>query len=78
MTTRLTGMATDFLPFRMGNDGAAGIPVNLHGAATAYLWERVLRRDWWLHVIGKLLHLETRTDIDPITGEAPLIYRAQL
>ena len=70
MTTRLAGKATHFLPFNMGNDGAAGNPVNQHGAATAYLWERVLQRDSWLHIIGKLVHLETRTDIDPITGEA--------
>lgn len=70
MTTRLAGKATHFLPFNMGNDGAAGNPVNPGGAATSYLWERVLQRDSWLHIIGKLLHLETRTDIDPITGEA--------
>jgi type I restriction enzyme R subunit len=70
MTTRLAGKATHFLPFNMGNDGAAGNPINPGGAATSYLWERVLQRDSWLHIIGKLLHLETRTDIDPITGEA--------
>lgn len=70
MTTRLAGKATHFLPFNVGNDGAAGNPVNPRGAATSYLWERVLQRDSWLHIIGKLLHLETRTDIDPITGEA--------
>ena len=70
MTTRLPGKATHFLPFNRGNDGAAGNPVNPHGAATSYLWEQVLQRDAWLHIIGKLLHLETRTDIDPITGEA--------
>ena len=38
--------------------------------STSYLWERVLQRDSWLHIIGKLLHLETKTDVDPITGEA--------
>ncbi|MDP3967206.1 MAG: type I restriction endonuclease [Nocardioides sp.] len=70
MTTRLAGKATHFLPFNTGNDGGSGNPVNPHGAATSYLWERVLQRDAWLHILGKLLHLETRTDIDPITGEA--------
>ncbi len=70
MTTRLQGRATNFLPFNIGNDGAAGNPVNPHGAATSYLWERVLQRDAWLHIIGKLLHIETRTDIDPISAEA--------
>lgn len=70
MTTRLAGKATHFLPFNTGADGGAGNPVNPAGAATSYLWERVLQRDSWLHIIGKLLHLETRTDIDPISGEA--------
>ena len=70
MTTRLAGKQTHFLPFNMGDDGAAGNPVNPAGAATSYLWERVLDRDSWLHIIGKLLHLETRTDIDPISGDA--------
>jgi type I restriction enzyme R subunit len=70
MTTRLAGSATHFLPFNTGYGGGAGNPPNPRGSATAYLWERVLQRDAWLHVIGKLLHVETRTDIDPITGEA--------
>lgn len=70
MTTRLAGKDTHFLPLNMGDDGGAGNPVNLDGAATSYLWERVLQRDAWLHIVGKLLHLETRTDIDPISGEA--------
>ncbi len=70
MTTRLEGKQTHFLPFNQGNDRAAGNPVNPNGAATSYLWERVLQRESWLHVLGKLLHLETRTRIDPISGEA--------
>jgi type I restriction enzyme, R subunit len=70
MTTRLAGTDTHFLPFNTGNDGAAGNPVNPHGAATSYLWERILDCDAWLHIVGKLLHVETKTDIDPITGAA--------
>lgn len=70
MTTRLAGKNTHFLPFNRGNNGAAGNPVNPHGAASSYLWEQVLQRDSWLHIIGKLLHIETKTDIDPISGEA--------
>lgn len=70
MTTRLAGKATHFLPFNIGADGAAGNPVNPAGAATSYLWERVLQRDSWLHILGRLLHLETTTDVDPISGEA--------
>lgn len=70
MTTRLAGEGTHFLPFNTGNDGAAGNPVNPNGAASSYLWERILDRDAWLHIVGKLLHVETKTDIDPITGAA--------
>lgn len=70
MTTRLAGKDTFFLSFNMGDDAGSGNPVNPGGAATSYLWERVLQRDSWLHIIGKLLHLETKTDIDPISGEA--------
>ena len=45
MTTRLAGPKTVYLPFNLGNDGAAGNPPNPHGHRTAYLWERVLQRD---------------------------------
>lgn len=70
MTTRLQGKATHFLPFNRGDDGTAGNPVNPDGAATAYLWEQVLQRDAWLQIFGRLLHVETRTSIDPISGAA--------
>lgn len=69
MTTRLAGPQTHFLPFDRGNDMASGNPVNPDGAATSYLWERVLQRDAWLNILGRLLHLEHSTHVDPITGE---------
>lgn len=68
MTTRLAGRATHFLPFDRGADGRSGNPVNPGGAASEYLWTEVLQRDAWLHILGKLLHLEKRTETDPITG----------
>lgn len=69
MTTRLAGASTRFLPFNLGNDQGAGNPVNPGGAASSYLWERVLQRDAWLNIIGRLLHIEKRVSTDPITGE---------
>ena len=69
MTTRLAGRATHFLPFNRGSDGGAGNPANPEGSASSYLWERVLQRDAFLHIIGRLLHIEKRTTTDPITGE---------
>lgn len=68
MTTRLAGKDTKFLPFNLGRDEGAGNPPNPGGAASSYLWERVLQRDAFLHVLGRLLHLETTERIDPITG----------
>ena len=69
MTTRLAGKDTFFLPFNLGNDGAAGNPVNPNGAASSYLWERVLDRDAWLEILGRFMHLSNETSVDPITGE---------
>ncbi|TPX04189.1 type I restriction endonuclease subunit R, partial [Schumannella luteola] len=68
MTTRLAGAATHFLPFDRGDAGRSGNPTVPGKAASAYLWEQVLQRDAWLHIVGKLLHLEKKTSTDPITG----------
>lgn len=59
MTTRLAGAKTKFLPFNLGNNGAAGNPPNPKGCRTAYLWETVLRRDNWLDIVGRFLHTST-------------------
>jgi len=58
MTTKLTGMATTFLPFDLGDDGGAGNPLNPGGFATEYLWRQVWRRDSWLEIIGRYLVAE--------------------
>jgi type I restriction enzyme, R subunit len=56
MVTRLTGPATVFLPFNLGNEGAAGNPVNPAGGhRTAYLWEQVWARESWLEILGRYL-----------------------
>ena len=55
MTTKLTGLATDFLPFDMGDNGAAGNPLNPAGYRTSYLWEQVWDRDGWLEFLGRYL-----------------------
>jgi type I restriction enzyme R subunit len=55
MTTRLEGPHTQFLPFNLGNGGAAGNPVNQSGHHTAYLWERVWARESWLEILGRYL-----------------------
>lgn len=56
MVTRLAGEATEFLPFNLGNEGAAGNPVNAAGGhRTAYLWEQVWARESWLEILGRYL-----------------------
>jgi len=55
MTTRLQGVATRFLPFNQGDDGAAGNPPNEQGHRTAYLWEQVWERESWLEIIGRYM-----------------------
>ena len=56
MVTQLVGPATVFLPFNLGNEGAAGNPVNPAGGhRTAYLWEQVWARESWLEILGRYL-----------------------
>jgi type I restriction enzyme R subunit len=71
MTTKLAGDKTHFLPFNRGStDGGAGNPPAADGrSATAYLWEEVFQPDNWLAIIGRFMHLDTKTSRDPISGE---------
>jgi type I restriction enzyme R subunit len=55
MTTKLQGQTTEFLPFNQGDHGGAGNPVNPDGHRTAYLWERVWRRESWLEILGRYI-----------------------
>ncbi|MFD6057782.1 type I restriction endonuclease subunit R [Rhodococcus wratislaviensis] len=69
MTTRLEGEKTHFLPFNMGHKGGAGNPPAEGGtSATAYLWERVWEKDAWLHIIGRLMIVESKEEWDVATG----------
>ena len=60
MTTRLAGLATYFLPFDKGCNGAAGNPPDPAGRTyrTAYLWEEVLQRDSLLDILARFIHLQ--------------------
>lgn len=69
MTTRLEGATTHFLPFNVGHKGGAGNPPAEGGrSATAYLWERVWKKDAWLTIIGRLMLVETKQEWDVATG----------
>ncbi len=71
MTTKLAGDKTYFLPFNRGTlDGGAGNPPAAGGkSASAYLWEDIFDRDNWLAILGRFMHLDTKTSRDPISGE---------
>lgn len=70
MTTGLAGERTHFLPFNRGaEDGGAGNPPNSDGPRTAYLWERVLQRDAWLNIFGRLMYIKHESTTDPISGK---------
>ncbi|MFM9377286.1 type I restriction endonuclease subunit R [Gordonia sp. VNK21] len=70
MTTNLAGEKTHFLPFNRGTeDGGAGNPLNSNGSRTSYLWERVLQRDAWLNILGRLMYIKHEQSTDPISGK---------
>ena len=58
MTTKLAGKETRYLPFNLGDKNGAGNPVNKGGYRTAYLWENVWKKDSFMDIIGKFLHLD--------------------
>lgn len=55
MVTHLDGPASRFIPFNLGNEGAAGNPPNPNGHPTSYLWERIWERESWLEILGRYL-----------------------
>lgn len=70
MTTKLAGDKTHFLPFnRADENGGAGNPLNPLGPRTSYLWERVLQRDAWLNILGRLMYTKHDKTTDPISGK---------
>jgi type I restriction enzyme R subunit len=72
MTTKLAGKDTFFLPFNIGNNGAAGNPSREDTSPTAYMWEEVWEKDAWLNIFGRFMHLEREQEVDPVTGEKKL------
>ncbi|SDE20415.1 type I restriction endonuclease subunit R [Glycomyces harbinensis] len=69
MTTKLEGEKTHFLPFDTGHDNGEGNPPGTDGrSSTAYLWERVWEKHAWLHIVGRLMIVETKEEWDVATG----------
>ncbi|MCX6020308.1 MAG: DEAD/DEAH box helicase family protein [Chloroflexi bacterium] len=66
MTTQLRGAETRFLPFNQGDGRGAGNPSNPEGFKTAYLWERVWKRDSMLEVLN---HFVQQVDVEDENGK---------
>lgn len=65
MTTRLTGLTTQFLPFNKGNRGSSGNPEAPQGIyKTHYLWEEIWSKDSVFDLIGNFIQevIEERED----------------
>jgi len=58
LTTHIKGKSTFFLPFNQGVNNGKGNPANPNGYKTSYLWEQVWKRDSWLDIIGRFIHLQ--------------------
>ncbi len=59
MTTKLDGSKTYWLPFNKGANSGKGNPQNPDGYRTAYLWENILKKDSWMEIIQRFVHLQT-------------------
>lgn len=60
MATKLEGQKTKFLPFNKGYDLGAGNPPNPKGHKTSYLWEEVLKKETFLRILGRFIHLKDK------------------
>ena len=73
MTTKLTGNATFFLPFNMGNgtgvNAGAGNPTFPDRYSVSYMWEDILTKDTVLDLISKFIFIETKEKEDELTGK---------
>lgn len=73
MTTKLDNEKTFFLPFNMGNgegvNAGAGNPLFEDEYSVSYMWKDVLTKDAILELISKFIFIETKEDVDEITGK---------
>ncbi len=59
MATKIEGKSTYWLPFNKGFNNGKGNPPNPIGYKTSYLWEEVLKKDSWMDIIQRFIHLQT-------------------
>lgn len=73
MTTKLQGASTCFLPFNQGSNGAGNVggkgnPQTEGEYLTAYLWKKVLIKDFLMEILHKYMHLQ-KEDIKDKEGK---------
>ena len=59
MTSKIDGLKTQWLPFNKGYNKGKGNPPTKQGYRTAYLWEEMLKRDSWMEILQRFVHLQT-------------------
>ena len=70
MSTRLAGVSTRFLPFNRGDGHGKGNLAVEGKHRTHYLWEEVWERRSLLDLVGRFIHLQTESGVNPNTGKA--------
>ena len=74
MATKIEGKNTYWLPFNKGFKNGKGNPPDPNGYKTSYLWEEVLKKDSWMDIIQRFIHLQT----DEIEIEGKTIKKEKL
>ena len=69
MSTRLAGLSTWFLPFNRGDGHGKGNPAVENKHRTHYLWEEVWERSSLIDLVGRFIHLQTESGVDPNTSK---------
>jgi len=69
-TTRLAGGRTRFFPYNKGHETGAGNPPSPEGEyKTAYLWKEIWKKDSWIELFQRFMHLQIEEEKDPLTGK---------
>lgn len=74
MTTKLDGGKTYWLPFNKGYNKGKGNPPIEGNYRTSYMWEDVLRKDSWMEIIQRFIHLQVKE----IESEGKIFKKEQL
>jgi len=66
ITTKIDGTNTRYLPFNKGFNQGAGNPPVENDYRTNYLWKVIWRKDSWMDIIGRYIHLQVEDIEDKV------------